>query len=384
VRAKLTIGPEGQITLPPRVAESLGLAAGGAVDVVSARGTFALLVPAGRHSPDAYFAGSLAALTVAEVAQFVFSSLKTGVLLLACGPGASLPPDDPGELRRKSIYFKDGQVVFASSSDPTDRLGAILLQHGLVGERELARCAGLVGAGRRLGQVLVDEGTLSSGQLYEAITLQVKEIFLRAFLETSGDFAFLEGAVDEQSQVKLPERTRDLVLQGMKRVEEAERRRAPRADAAGEAGAAEILIEVEAPAPGPAPGAGADARRRVPRAAGPFETYRRIFKRVCASVSAVEGDAAKRLNGYLERLPEKKRPIFEDVRIGEDGELDVAQVLANVEASGAYKGAAARARALEALEELLAFALFEAKIRLPKEPAEQLLREVGRMQVGKA
>ena len=56
----------------------------------------------------------------------------------------------------------------------------------------------------------------------------------------------------------------------------------------------------------------------------------------------------------------------------------------NVNASGAYQGAAARARSLEALEELLAFALFEAKNRLPMPDAERLLREVGKMQVGKA
>ena len=47
-------------------------------------------------------------------------------------------------------------------------------------------------------------------------------------------------------------------------------------------------------------------------------------------------------------------------------------------------GAAARARALEALEEFLAFALFEAKNRLPRADAERLLREVGKMQMGKA
>ena len=76
--------------------------------------------------------------------------------------------------------------------------------------------------------------------------------------------------------------------------------------------------------------------------------------------------------------------MFEGVQIDGDGNMDVAQVLANVEASGQYQGAAARARSLEALEELLAFALFEAKNRLPRAEAERLLREVGRMQVGKA
>ena len=64
--------------------------------------------------------------------------------------------------------------------------------------------------------------------------------------------------------------------------------------------------------------------------------------------------------------------------------MDVARILVNVNATGAYKGAAARARSLEALEELLAFALFEAKNRLPRAEADRLLREVGRMQVGKA
>lgn len=381
MRAKLTIGPEGQIALPPREAESLGLAGGGEVDVVSGRGAFALVVPARADAPRAYFAGSLAALTVAEVVQFVFSSLKTGVLLLAASEGAPpLPdaprlPDAPERLRRRSIYFRDGQVIFASSSDPADRLGPVLLAHGLVSEADLERCGRLVKGGRPLGQVLVDEGVLTPAQLYEGIGLQVKAIFLGAFRDTEGEFAFLEGPHDAQNEVKLPERTRDLILQGMKALEVNERS----ADAGAPAG---IVIEIEEPAVGPAPEG--SPPREAPRASGPFETYRRIFKHVYAALAAVESDAPARLAGYLERLPPTKRPIFEGVSIGDGGELDVARVLANVNATGAYRGAAARARSLEALEELLAFALFDAKNRLPKPAAERLLREVGRMQVGKA
>ena len=378
MRAKLTIGPEGQVAVPPRQAESLGLSGGGDVDVVSARGAFALVVPARADSAKAYFAGSLASLTVAEVVQFVFSSLKTGVLLVAAGVDADRRPDEPERLRRKSLYFKDGQVVFASSSDPADRLGPVLLGSDLVGPADLERCSRFVRSGRPLGQVLVDEGILTSAQLYEGITLQVKRIFLSAFLETAGEFAFLEGSNDQQNEVKLPERTRDLILQGMKRLEEAEQQRAARELARGAPPEVEIAIEIDEP------GAAPPGRRTVPRASGPFETYRRIFKRVYDAVASVERDAAPRLNGYFDRLPDKKRPVFEGVRIDEDGEMDVAQILVNVNASGAYKGAAARARALEALEEFLAFALFEAKNRLPRAEAERLLREVGKMQVGKA
>ncbi|WP_242343545.1 DUF4388 domain-containing protein [Anaeromyxobacter terrae] len=387
MRARLTVGREGEVLVPPREAEALGLAGGGEVDLVSARGAFALLVPARADAPRAWFAGSLGALNVPEVIQFVFTSLKTGVLLLAFGEdSARAAPDSPARLRRKSIYFRDGQVVFASSSDPADRLGAMLRREGLVADEELERCARHARGGRPLGQVLVDEGALGAGQLYEAVTRQVREIVLGAFVETTGEFAFLEGPVDDATAVKLPERTRELLLAGMKRLEEAEAARAATTPGPGEP---EVTIEIAPPEPA-APA----------RASGPFETYRRIFLRVHRALSEAAhpersadapasapsrgADATARLNGYLEQLPEKRRAPFEGVRVTEDGDLDVAQVLGNVSAAGAFRGAAARARALEALDELLAFALFEAKSRLPREQAEALLREVGRMQVGKA
>jgi hypothetical protein len=389
LRAKLEVGSAGRIIVPPRQAEALGLAGGGDVDFVSARGACALLVPArGEEAPPPWFAGSLGSLTVPEVVQFVSQSLKTGVLLLSFGDGDAARAEEPTQLRRKSIYFRDGQVVFASSSEPQDRLGPVLAATGLVPREDLERCKPLVRAGRPLGQVLVDEGVLTAAQLYEAIGAQVKEIFLGCFVEVAGEFAFIEGSADEQGQVvKLPERTRELIIQGMKRLEEAELRRAEAEAAAGgppPSPEPAIEVEIELPALTPPPTAGAPAREKVPRAAGPFETYRRIFKRVHAALAAVEPEAATRLNGWFDRLPDARRAIFENVRMTADGELDVAAVLMNVNVSGAYKGAAARARSLEALEEFLSFALFEAKNRLARDDAEKLLREVGKMQVGKA
>jgi uncharacterized protein DUF4388 len=446
MRAKVTIGAEGEIVLPPGVGEALGLRGGTEVDLVGVRNAFGLLTPARDDAPRAYFAGSLAALTVPEVVQFVFTSLKSGVLLLAFGDDAdrAASADGPERLRRKSIYFRDGQVVFASSSDRADRLGAVLGGAGIVSPADLERCGRLVRSGRPLGKVLVDEGVLSPGQLYAGIGLQVREILLGAFVETEGTFAFLEGPHDERNAVKLPERTRELLLAGMKRVEEAEglalqlggraavlcrgdgaprpplppaearlleladgRRTITRAAAEGEipllaalraavalvadgvlrvepAGAAppvadEVVIEVEVEVDVPAL-----AAQPPHRGSGPFETYRRIFKHVYAAFVAAEPDARARLNSYFDRLPPKQRGVFEGVTVGEDGEMDVAQILVNVSSTGAYKGAAVRARSLEALEALLAFALFEVKNCLPKAEAEVLLREVGRMQVGKA
>ena len=477
MRAKLTIGFDGQVAVPPRAAEALGLAPGDEVDVAAARGAFLLVAPSRPgHAAPAYFAGSLSALTVAEVVQFVFTSLKSGVLLLdARGPeSAAAPPRAPERPRRRAVYFRDGQVVFASSSDPCDRLGPVLWRTGHCSLEALERCGRLVRGGRPLGQVLVDEGVMSAAQIYGAICQQVKEILLGAFLEPFGRFAFLEGPHEETNAVKLPERTRDLLLQGMKRVDEAERllgevggrevvlaralelpglgEHAARlmrcadgvrtfAELAQESGlgllealkqalpllAAGALIPAPTVADPPLPsgervgvrgagptstptptstsavadpplpsgeragvrGAGetpADPPPEGPitRNLGAFDLYRRIFRRVHGALEEFRPGAQKRLNSYFERMPEKQRPIFEGVRFDAGGGIDVARVLENVKGLGTYKGAAAKARSLEALEDLLAFSLFEVKNLLAPHDAEALLREVGRMQVGKA
>jgi hypothetical protein len=440
VRARLAIGAEGVIVVPPREAEALAMAPGAEVEIVSARGAFGLLRRAG--PPQAYFAGSLTAFSVAEAIHVVLTSLKSGVLLLAFGsePERSARPDRPDKLRRKSLYFREGQVVFASSSDPAERLGPVLLRNGIVGRDELDRSSRLVKAGRPLGQVLVDQGILDSGQLYEGLTLQVKEILLGALVEDEGEFAFLEGPNDEANAVKLSERTRDLLLEGMRRIEEVDRlaaelggRRAVLQRAAepdreltdeegafldavdgirtlGEAASASGLGLVHAvhaatalvvagalATPAGEPAAPDDEEvfavsvsleqvdpDRTPAPGRPFETYRRIFRRVFEAVHAVQPEARRRLNSYFDRLPPKQQSAFEGVWMDEQGDMDVAQILVNVNAAGTHKGAAARARALEALEDFLAFALFEAKNCLPRADADALLREVGRIQMGKA
>ena len=440
MRLKLGIGGEERIVLPPREAQDLGLAEGDEVEVHTVKGAFTLAArPGGAGQP--YFAGSLSSLTVAEVFHFVFTTLKSGVLLLSFGSEGdrrAAVPARSGAPRRISVFFRDGQVVFASSTDQADRLGAVLWRQGQVPRRELERCGRAVTADRPLGQVLVDEGILTSGQLYAAMALQVREIALGAFLEPEGEFAFVEGPYQEDNAVKLTGRTRDLLLEGMRRVEEIERisraevpdraalvRRTGKAAKGLEPGEESLLaacdgkrtvrqaIEesrlgtylgmkalarlvrqglVDEMPPRAPPPSGEEVAFQVEastlgppprRPGGPFDTYRRIFQYLCAELLRWRDDAVERLNTYFEKLPESQRSLFEGARVGEAGELDVAQVLLNVSQSGQYQGAAARARALEALEAFLAFGLFEVKNCLPRREAVVVLRRVGRMQVGK-
>ncbi len=412
-----------------------------------------------------WLAGTLSALSILEVVQLVFTSLKSGLLRLSfAGPVGLAAGERP---HRRSLYFREGQLVFASSSEPGDRLGPVLWRNGLIGWEALERCSAEVVPGRPLGQVLVDCGAITAADLYAGVAAQVREILFNAFLDTEGEFLFVEGSNPAPNEVRLPERTRELLLEGLKRVDETERllaevggrgallaRRGALEAGTGEfaarllealegsrsfAEAAEVsrlgllfalreavpllrsgvlvaAVEQEQdPAPArhqptgttldtPSPdGAespivnailaaqpkrettlGLGAGDTQTRSGGPFGLYRRIFRRVHGALAAARPGAERRLDSYFERLPEGRRFLFEGIAFGADGNLDVARVLANVTATGAYKGAAAKARSLEGLEELLTFALFEVKNLLPREEAEALLREVGKMQVGKA
>jgi hypothetical protein len=313
----------------------------------------------------------------------------------------------------------------------------VLWRAGRLGWDQLERASAVVGVGRPLGQVLVDQGLLSPGDLYAGVAEQVRQILFEAFLDTEGEFVFVEGPHQELNEIRLPERTRDLLLEGLKRVEETERlllavggRTARLARAGGlprDAGEftlrlleavegsstfaeaadesrlgllvalreavplleAGVLVPGGSPEPEPVPIVveplpPTSGPIIAPRHAGPFELYRRIFRRVHAALAQARPGAERRLDSYFDHLPELRRFVFQGVRFDDAGDLDVARVLANVAASGAYRGAAARARALEGLEDLLTFALFEVKNVLPRPEAEQLLREVGKMQVGKA
>jgi hypothetical protein len=427
LRFRVAIGPDGTVGLPRHEADLLGVLDGDPLEMQSVPGAFAVLRRAGRGLPAPYLAGSLHSLSAPEVFHFLSTALKTGTLLLSFGGGGhDAPlPEVPAGLRRKTVSFRDGQVTFASSSERADRLGAVLWRNGLVPAAELARCGRLVQAARPLGQVLVEEGLLDPGQLYGAMGLQVRDIVLGAFLDEDGEFVFVEGRPDERNAVRLPERTRELLLEGMRRREEVDGlaqglpdREAVAVRSSGGTGApgekgrrlldildgvrtvrravddawlgiyegTRVLDElvrdgwVVPAAPEPAETEPAPVQA-VP-AGGPFESYARIVRHLFEELSRVQPDAGRRLESFFDRLPPGRRTVFEGVRIGADGNIDVDQLLLNAGRGAARPGPVARAQALDALESFVSFALFEVKNCLAPAEAARVLEDVGRMQGG--
>ena len=61
----------------------------------------------------------------------------------------------------KVIYFKEGEIAFASSNQPSDRLGEVLIKRGQLTREQLDMAMSKLEANVSLGCMLVELGYLS-------------------------------------------------------------------------------------------------------------------------------------------------------------------------------------------------------------------------------
>ncbi len=93
----------------------------------------------------------------------------------------------------KCIHVKDGQIIFATSTDGHDRLGEILVKAGTLSRERLD--AALVvykkNAGiKKIGAILVEHGFVSPKDLFAGLKIQVKDIIYSLFLWDDAEYRF--------------------------------------------------------------------------------------------------------------------------------------------------------------------------------------------------
>ena len=121
---------------------------------------------------------------------------------------------------RKRIYISDGNVLFATSTDRTDRLGAYLYRQGKLSREALEQTIlKREQAGAKHGQILIEEGLLSPADLYSAIRGQMEAIVWSVFSWQTGHFSFKIGDFTEPTiRIHLP--LRQVIIRGIQRVPE--------------------------------------------------------------------------------------------------------------------------------------------------------------------
>lgn len=85
----------------------------------------------------------------------------------------------------KTVHLKEGQIVFATSTDSNDRLGEILIKAGKLTREHLETALVLLKktAGfKKLGALLVEKGFVTPKDLFTGLKTQVKEIIYSLFL----------------------------------------------------------------------------------------------------------------------------------------------------------------------------------------------------------
>jgi len=131
---------------------------------------------------------------------------KTGALTLTNG-GA-----------KKTVYFVNGEVVFARSNMPPDRLDHMLLRRGMITEEQYHRLSEVYKkTRRRKGTILVEMGLINPQDLFTVIRGHIREIVLGLFEWQEGEFKFTEGASYIIEVVTLTDSTRDIIIEGMRR-----------------------------------------------------------------------------------------------------------------------------------------------------------------------
>ena len=116
----------------------------------------------------------------------------------------------------KCIYVKNGQIVFATSSDGHDRLGEMLVKAGLLSREHLDAALKLYqkNAGfKKIGAILVENGFVSPRDLFAGLKSQVKDILYSLFLWDDADYRFEERLPPDviQLQFNLPELITEII-----------------------------------------------------------------------------------------------------------------------------------------------------------------------------
>lgn len=89
---------------------------------------------------------------------------------------------DTGDVGTKKLYFRGGELVFATSDVMDDRLGEVIYREAKITLEQLTKFAVMVDRRTKFGQVLVKSGDFTSLDVWKSLKIQVREIFQSLFL----------------------------------------------------------------------------------------------------------------------------------------------------------------------------------------------------------
>lgn len=154
--------------------------------------------------------GSLREASLPDVLQLLAMGKKTGCLSVS------------HRQQFGTIHFERGRIAHAAIVNRRDRLGDILVKHGLVSPAALDAAVAEQAnqPQRRLGDLLVAAGHLRREQLHEYLKHQIEEAVYLLFTWSQGTFSFEPDVRPDQQDITVSISPESLLLEGARRVDE--------------------------------------------------------------------------------------------------------------------------------------------------------------------
>jgi hypothetical protein len=128
--------------------------------------------------------GNLRDFSLADMFRLLQTGQKSGALHVDGAEGSGL------------VCFRDGRVFHATSGEPIEPIVKRLTRAGVISDKQLRQAQGLMKiqkkdkAGRRLGQILADEGYVEESVLEGFVREQVADALFDLMRWTDGDLRF--------------------------------------------------------------------------------------------------------------------------------------------------------------------------------------------------
>jgi hypothetical protein len=192
--------------------EELGISGNAKIDVTTFGDVYIIIKKIKENrsidSAQLVFMGDLSHFSIADIFSMLNSLQKTGMLIIK------------SEDKIKSVYFIKGEIVFASSNQPEDRLGYILYKMGKLTKEQWEFAEKKMSSDTRFGAVLLKNELISPKNLWWGVKYQIEEIVYSIFAIVTGEFFFVEGAIPEKDLVRFSLNTQRMLMEGYRRLDE--------------------------------------------------------------------------------------------------------------------------------------------------------------------
>jgi hypothetical protein len=120
-----------------------------------------------------------------------------------------------------NIYWKNGEIVFATSNREEDSLGKFLLRNGKITKEQYEESQKYLKPGTKHGKVLIKLGFITPKDLWWGVKEQVLEIIYQLFSWKEGKFLFFETKEEDFHQrIFLDLNTTNIIMEGVRRLDE--------------------------------------------------------------------------------------------------------------------------------------------------------------------